>query len=248
MTPTGEAGGEMELNSFVDGELALAERGTLLARAAQDPTLGEQICRLRGLKDQVRLAYEQPPLPVRRRRPRQRTPFCLTSTVASALAAVALLIGLVTGWTLHHSDPAARFVLLDSAGRGAAPAAADSGEMRIVVHVVNADQAVAGEVLDEVESLLQAYERDGRPLRVEVVANGEGLGLLRAGFSRYEARIHTLAGRYPNLAFVACKNTIDRLRAFDGIEVRLVPDVEVTDSGVSRVVQRQREGWAYIQV
>jgi intracellular sulfur oxidation DsrE/DsrF family protein len=246
MTTTGEVSGEMELNAFVDGELAAAERAALLARAAQDPTLGEAICRLRGLKDQVRLAYEQPPQPPRRQR--QRTPFCLTNTLAATLAAVALLVGLVAGWTLHEGEPAGRFVLLDSEGRGVAPATVDSPEMRIVVHVANADQAAAGEVLDEVEALLAAYEQDGQPLRVEVIANGDGLDLLRTGLSRYEARIHTLAERYSNLTFVACKNTIDRIRAVNGIEVRLVPDAEITESGVSRVVRRQREGWAYIQV
>jgi hypothetical protein len=234
----------MEVNAFVDGELAPAERAALLARAAQDRELGEELCHVRAIKDRVRLAYDRPPPPPRR----APAPHCLARSWAVAVAVLALVVGFVAGWTLHDAQPLSRFILLDSGGRGAAPATADSNEMRIVIHVVNEDQTLAGEILDEVESLLQAYERDGRPLRVEVVANGEGLGLLRAGFSRYEARIHALAGRYPNLAFVACKNTIDRIRAVDGIEVRLVPDAEVTDSGVSRVVKRQREGWAYIQV
>lgn len=244
MSPTDDVNGELELNAFVDDELAAAERAALLSRAAQNRALGEELCRLRALKDRVRLSYEQPPQP--RRRP--RVPACLTSSFAAGLIALALLVGLVAGWTLHESGPGSRIVLLDGDGRGAAPASLDSDEMRIVVHVARAEQAVAGEVLDEVESLLQAYERDGRPLRVEVVANGEGLNLLRTGFTHYEGRIHALAERYSNLTFVACRNTIDRIRAVDGIEVRLVPDAEVTDSGVSRVVKRQREGWAYIQV
>jgi len=33
-----------------------------------------------------------------------------------------------------------------------------------------------------------------------------------------------------------------------GIEVKLIPDAEVIDSGVSHVVKRQREGWSYIRV
>lgn len=233
------------VHAFVDGELAQSERAALLARANVDPELQATICGLTALKEQVRLAYQNPPPPDRAA---TGTPWCLTSAWAATAAAAALLLGLAGGWMLHETPVAQeRLVLLDSEGRGAAPATADSPELRLVVHVASADQAKAGAVLDEVESLLEAYKRDGRPLRVEVVANGEGLNLLRAGFSDYAGRIHDLAHRYDNLTFVACKNTMDRLHAAYGIEVRLVPDAEVTESGVSRVVERQREGWGYVQ-
>jgi intracellular sulfur oxidation DsrE/DsrF family protein len=233
------------VHAYVDGELAQSERAALLARANGDPALQATICRLAALKEQVRLAYQDPPLPGRARSGR---PWCLTGARAATAAAAALLLGLAGGWLLHHAPVTAdRLVLLDSEGRGAAPATADSPELRLVVHVASADQAKAGNVLDEVESLLEAYERDGQPLRVEVIANGEGLNLLRAGFTDHAQRIHDLSRRYSNLTFVACKNTMDRLRAAHGIEVRLVPDAEVTESGVSRVVQRQRQGWGYLQ-
>ncbi len=57
-----------------------------------------------------------------------------------------------------------------------------------------------------------------------------------------------LASNYDNLAFVACQNTINRLRVEKGLEVTLVPEAEVIDSGVSHVVKRQMEGWSYIRV
>lgn len=233
------------VHAFVDGELDASERAALLARANSDPALQAAICRLSALKEQVRLAYRDPPQP---HRAVAGKPWCLTSAWAATAAGAALLLGLAGGWLLHETPVAAdRLVLLDSEGRGAAPATADSPELRLVVHVASADQAKAGDVLDEVESLLEAYRRDGRPLRVEVIANGEGLNLLRAGLTDHAQRIHDLAQRYSNLTFVACKNTMDRLRAAHGIEVRLVPDAEVTESGVSRVVQRQRQGWGYLQ-
>lgn len=233
------------VHAYVDGELDASERAALLARANADPALQATLCRLTALKEQVRLAYQDPPPPTRTA---YRTPRCLTRAWAATAAAAALLLGLAGGWLIHEAPSAAdRLVLLDSEGRGAAPATADSPELRLVVHVASADQAKAGDVLDEVESLLQAYERDGKPLRVEVIANGEGLNLLRAGFTDHAQRIHALATRYSNLTFVACKNTMDRLRAAHGIEVRLVPDAELTESGVSRVVQRQRQGWGYLQ-
>ena len=233
------------VHAYVDGELDASERAALLASANADPALQAAICRLTALKEQVRLAFQDPP---QADRAAAGKPWCLTSAWAATAAAAALLLGLGGGWLLHDTPVAAdRLVLLDSEGRGAAPATADSPELRLVVHVASADQAKAGAVLDEVEGLLEAYERDGRPLRVEVIANGDGLNLLRTGFTDHAQRIHDLAHRFHNLTFVACKNTMDRLRAAHGIEVRLVPDAEVTESGVSRVVQRQRQGWGYLQ-
>ncbi len=96
--------------------------------------------------------------------------------------------------------------------------------------------------------MLLAYRSEGQPLRVEVVSHSDGLGLLRERLTQHKARIRQLARRFSNLTFVACQNTIDRLRVEQGIEVRLIPDAEVIDSGVSHVVNRQREGWSYIRV
>jgi hypothetical protein len=164
-----------------------------------------------------------------------------------------LALGIVSGWVLHAHAPdlgtqGERFVVLDPDGRGQAPAVAGEGDTRIVFHLTNPDQAVAGELLDEVEAMLSAYQTDGRPLRVEVVSHSEGLDLLRERLSQHKTRIHQLAGQFSNLTFVACQNTINRLKVERGIEVRLVPDAEIIDSGVSHVVKRQKEGWSYIRV
>ena len=45
-----------------------------------------------------------------------------------------------------------------------------------------------------------------------------------------------------------CKNTIDRLRVERGIEVKLIPDAEVIDSGCQPCRQTTKEGWSYIRV
>ena len=96
--------------------------------------------------------------------------------------------------------------------------------------------------------MLAAYRADGRALRVEVVSHSEGLGLLRDRLSQHKERIHDLAGQFSNLTFVACQNTINRLKVERGIEVKLITDAEVMDSGVNHVVRRQKQGWSYIRV
>ena len=110
------------------------------------------------------------------------------------------------------------------------------------------EETKAGELLADVEQMLQAYERDGRPLRVEIVSHGEGLDLLRTRLSQHQEKIRRLSSVFENLTFVACKNTIDRVEVSEGIEINILPDAEIIDSGVNHVVKRQKEGWAYIRV
>ena len=239
---------ELDLNAYVDGELSHDQEAEIIEAMRDDPELAQEICQLGQLKAQLRIAYADPPQPRVRGMNRGGR-----SWPAIAAGAALLAVGVLSGWVLHGGSTAGtaggnRLVLLDPDGRGEAPAVAEDEETRIVFHLTNPDPMVAGELLDEVEAMLQAYEADGRPLRVEVVSHSDGLDLLRKSLTVHESRIHELAGDYHNLTFVACKNTIDRLRVEHGIEVQLVPDAEVTASGVNHVVKRQRQGWSYIRV
>lgn len=238
---------ELELHAYVDGELSADQQAEVLEAMQSDPELARRACELSQLKAQLRLAYADPPQPRRRVAEKVKA-----SWPALAASVVLLALGVISGWLLHANTAldrtGSRFVLLDADGRGQAPAVAVDQETRIVFHLTNSDQAVAGELLDEVEGMLKAYRADGRPLRVEIVSHSDGLDLLRESLSRHKERIHSLAERFSNLTFVACRNTIDRLRVEHGIEVRLIPDAEVIESGVNHVVKRQKEGWSYIRV
>ena len=232
------------LQAWLDGEFSARESAELLAQVRADEELSRDVCELRMLKDSVKLAYQDIPEPPvrshRRDMPR------MGWSIAAAL--VLLVLGVFVGWNLNPAGEPARFVMLDPKGTGQAPATAQSNETRIVFHLTNPDMAVAGDLLDEIEIMLGEYQKQGDAIRVEVVAHGDGLGMLRTQFSAHQRRIHSLAEGYPNLTFVACKNTIDRLRVEEGVEIMLLPEVEVIDSGVDHVVRRQKEGWAYIRV
>ncbi len=233
------------LQAWVDGEFATEDSADLLIELQADRELMKRTCDIRMLKEAVRLAYQDPPHP----------PAGLYQTVKEspvwrsvAAALVLLVAGVVMGWNLRPTDSAQRFVLLDPTGAGQSPASAELIATRIVFHLTNPDMAVGGELLDDIEAMLQEYRQQGDTLRVEVVAHGDGLGLLRERLSLHRDRIESMADRYPNLTFVACQNTIDRLRVERGIEVVLLPDALLTESGVDHVVRRQQEGWVYIRV
>jgi intracellular sulfur oxidation DsrE/DsrF family protein len=238
---------ELELNAYLDGELTTDQQAEFLEAMREDPELARRVCEVGQMKAQLRLAYAEPP------QPRRRAVATVRASWPAMAASIALLaVGLLGGWLLHANTSqwtaAQRVVVLDPDGRGQAPAVAEDEETRIVFHLTSADQFVAGGLLDEVEGMLDAYAADARPLRVEVVSHSDGLEMLRVGLSEHQSRIHGLARRFDNLTFVACRNTMDRLEVEHGIEVKLVPDAEVIESGVNHVVKRQKEGWSYIRV
>lgn len=235
---------QVQLNAYVDGELSNQQQARMLELMQQDQEVARQVRETKQLKNWLQLAYADPP-----KNTTARVAPVRVQTFLPWVAAVLLVCGgALIGWLAHPVAPPERLVVLDGAGRGQAPATADSPETRIAFHLTSPEQTVAGELLDEVETMLVSYEQQGRPLRVEIISNGEGLGLLRERLTAHRDRIARMAERYDNLTFVACLNTVERLRNEQGIEVRLVPGAQVTRSGVTRVVRRQREGWAYIRV
>jgi intracellular sulfur oxidation DsrE/DsrF family protein len=235
---------EEQLEAMVDGRLTLTERDALSKRVARDGRLARLLCELNEGKTLVRSVYRNPPTPPGRKNRRSFRRRLLLPTV---LALLTLII--VGGFSLFHGPGTVeRFAVLDPGHGGRVPASANINETRIVVHVTNPDVVATGEILNELGQLLADHRRDGKWLRVELVAHGGGLRLLQSGVSRNPDRITKLAQEFPNLTFVACSNTIRRLEVAHGIEVTLIPEARETPSGIALVVRRQQEGWAYIRV
>ncbi|MCM8855963.1 MAG: hypothetical protein LC541_11650 [Candidatus Thiodiazotropha sp.] len=247
MKKYGETFSEEILNALADQQFSPNEQAEMLQQIKNDEEAATELYQLRNMKASVQLAYAEPTSPPQsaKLKTSMRIPLAIAATVL-------LLIG--SAVMLQYSSPlittssADRVVLLDPQGKGQRPAKAEDEEMRVVFHVQNIRQVSAGELLDEVESLMLDFFSRGETVRVEVVAHSDGLGLLRSKLTTESDRIARMVRDYPMLTFVACQNTINRLKVEKGIEVVLIPDVVVTESGVAYVVRRQKEGWVYIQV
>lgn len=234
------------VNAFVDGELAADERQELLAAAAESDQLRQRICEAVQLKEMVRAAYplKEPATTPRRGRDNYRRPGW--SAMAAGLGAVTLAATLL----LQEWEPADRMAAVIQTPVQLQDAGYEQPESRtrVVFHVSSADPEAARELLDQVELVLREYAESNRPLKVEVIANNQGLRLLQQGRSPVAERIRQLDERYQNLMFAACGNTLERLRRETGEPIRILPQAVIVQSGVSFVARRQREGWAYIKV
>ncbi len=128
------------------------------------------------------------------------------------------------------------------------PGPVNDDTIKVLIHVNSSSAARSTEALDEIENLVRHYREQRQNARVEVVMNGDGLGLVRADVTRFAERIRRMQQEYDNLTFAACQNTIVRLKREQGITAKLLPGVTVIDSGVAQIMRRQQQGWAYIQV
>lgn len=228
---------EETLHAFIDGELALDESERLIARLREDPPLAARVCELRDLQSMLRIAYAEPPARAasqRRWTHGERIP-------ARFLAGVLLIVGLASGWLLRGLAPGDLGIIQVAHLVGTA----DAG--KVLLHLDTAAPERMQHVLDSAEHILDAAERNGRTVQVEIVANSHGLGLLRAHVSPHAARIRHLHARHDNLEFVACGQTIARL-AHEGKIIELLPVTRTAPSAIGEIVDRLQQGWTYIRV
>jgi intracellular sulfur oxidation DsrE/DsrF family protein len=125
-----------------------------------------------------------------------------------------------------------------------------SKEHRIVFQVDQNDPAVMNLVLNNVQNTLDYYNGKGEPAKVEVVAYGPGLNMLRDDKSPVKERLARMAkdGSFPaRLQFSACHNTMMGMEKREGHPIQIVSEAKVVPSGVVRISELQEDGWSYVR-
>lgn len=230
------------INAYVDGELEDLDCRDLLASASRFPDLSRRICETTYLKLMVRSAWKEPA--VKSTCKSTRIPALVSYAMAAGLGALSLLAVIAVGDLRHEPTQTMASRSFDTEQ----PAALNPADQsRVVFHISSADPTTAEELLDQVQQVLEDYASQGRSLKVEVVANNQGIRMLQKGVSPVADRIQKLDARYNNLRFAACGNTLERLRREQGENIVVLPEAVVINSGVSFVTRRQQEGWVYIK-
>lgn len=248
---SGQAWSQEFTHAYVDGELAADERDRALGLLDGDNDFKAQVCETRVLKDLVRGAYADVPVAGGGNAARQ----CASGWSRALAAGLLLAVGLGGGWlargelggvmggAMGGAQPAPPLAGLPAHIQPITLASAVRGD-RIVLHLDSSERARMASALDLAERFV--VER-GATARVEVVVNSYGLDLLRQDTSPLRARIERLAGHHGNLAFIACGQTIARLRR-EGVHVELLPQANVATSAIGEILGRMREGWMYVKV
>jgi intracellular sulfur oxidation DsrE/DsrF family protein len=118
---------------------------------------------------------------------------------------------------------------------------------KVAIQVNQNDKAVMDLALNNAKNVIDYYWAKGETVAVEIVTYGPGLHMLRADTSPVKERIAPMALENSNLAFIACGNTQANQSKAEGKPVTLLSEAKVMPSGVVRLMELQKQGYAYIR-
>ena len=233
---------EEQLNALLDSEMVDADSACLLETIRADKALASHYCELRHIKDLVKLAYNNPPVA-------DNTGLSFSMTAhrrhlsLSVAGLILVLVGGIVGWfvngaVIHHHDVS--FYTVDRLNPGIIKS------NRVLLHIESFDEHRVDATLSKVEELLQRSAANNVPIEVEVVANSDGLNILRKG-SPYVNRIKTIAAKYDNVSFMACGVAKQNARLREGKEIALIPEATEVPAALDQILKRLKSGWTYVR-
>ena len=130
--------------------------------------------------------------------------------------------------------------------RTKAPASTSSPH-KVAIQINQNDKSVMDLALNNVRNITEFYKQKGETVAIEVVTYGPGLHMLRADTSPVKDRIAPIGLENPSVTFIACGNTQTNQSKAEGKPVALVSEAKVVPSGVVRLMELQKQGYAYIR-
>lgn len=115
---------------------------------------------------------------------------------------------------------------------------AQNAPYRAVFHVADGDPKRWNQALNNARNVQKSLGKNGV---IEIVANGGGIGMLKAD-SEVKDRIQQELKN--GIKIVACENTMESWKL---TKADMVPNIGYTPSGVVEVMQKQQEGWSYVR-
>lgn len=218
------------INSLVDGELDIAESALLLEHIEQDSELQRELCDTHRIKDMMKMAY-----PINNQFTQQANES--HKNWFGSIAASILLIGLgfLSGNWFTQTKIAEPFLLSDTI----------SQNQKLVLFIGFSNAESFEKTLNKAEEFLKKNQK--KNVQVNIVASSGGLDLFRKGRSSFLPRLHQMSKTYDALDFVACNNTISRLKA-KGQKVDIIDEAIVAPTAVEFVVNRLKQGWGYLAI
>ena len=114
-----------------------------------------------------------------------------------------------------------------------------AGKQRVVFQVSDNDPAKWNLALNNARNVQQDLGRGN--VDIEIVAYGPGLGMLKMD-SKVADRL--AAAMDANVSLLACENTMTNTKVS---KADMYGGISYVQAGVTHLMKRQREGWAYIR-
>ena len=125
--------------------------------------------------------------------------------------------------------------------------AAQKKQHHLILQVNTNDPAAMNLALNNATNVTQYYQELGEAVKIEVVAFGPGLHMLRDDTSPVKARIETMALSAPEVSFKACGNTQENMHKAENKDIPIIPQAQLVKSGVVHIMELEEHGWTYIK-
>ena len=234
---------EEMLNAYLDHELDEKDTRFIELQIQNNTELQHRVEQLQDIKIKIRASYASVSPPSHREiRPCNKRNLLPSSMAASLI----LCFGLASGWYTHGyinttADNNSSHLL------GIKLEQLKPQDNKIIIHLAQNDRALFDEALTKAESLLIRFDAMKQQGKVHILANSYGMDLLRKDKTPYQKRISNMMLKYNNVEFVACTNTIKRLKSA-GKNIELLPGVKVHGPVINEIISSLQNGWTYIKV
>lgn len=225
------------LNAFIDGQLATDERMQIFESLKKDAELSHTLCELQRNDEFLSVAFNNIPAP-------KYDPYISATQFSQRkknmlAASVLFIISAAIGWQFHTVYSSER----ESNIQDISFLNTNTLENKqVLIHVSKMDPKRITDALNKAESLL----KNEKGIQLEIVANAEGLGLLREN-SPYAKRIKALSTNYNNVSFKACGIAIQAAKLREGKDILLLPEADKVPAALDQILDRLKAGWVYIK-
>jgi intracellular sulfur oxidation DsrE/DsrF family protein len=113
------------------------------------------------------------------------------------------------------------------------------GKQKVIFQVSDADPAKWNLALNNARNVQSELGKDN--VQIEIVAYGPGLDMLRRE-SKVDSRLAEALDH--NVGLIACENTMVNTKT---TKADMYGGISYVPAGVTHLMKRQREGWAYIR-
>jgi intracellular sulfur oxidation DsrE/DsrF family protein len=117
--------------------------------------------------------------------------------------------------------------------------AQQAAKQKVIFQVSDADPAKWNLTLNNARNVQTELGKEN--VLIEIVAYGPGLGMLKAE-SKVEGRLAQALD--DNVGLIACENTMVNTKT---TKADMYSGISYVPAGVTHLMKRQREGWAYIR-
>jgi intracellular sulfur oxidation DsrE/DsrF family protein len=102
-------------------------------------------------------------------------------------------------------------------------------------------------VLNVAANVSKYYSDKGEEIDIEVVAFNAGLHMLRDDTSPVKQRLTSFKQGMPNVAFMACENTLAAMTKTEGKEPPLVENATRVPAGGVTLIELGEKGWTIVR-